>query len=99
MNVTHFICPGCGAEVRAGPQGCPKCNKAARRRGPAEPKPWEQDELYDGLDLDFSDDDEFDYDRFIAEEFGGPPKRSRREWLWWATALVLLVALIYYFVL
>ena len=101
MNVTHFICPGCGAEIRVGSTGCPKCNRPPKRRKPERraPKPWEQDDALDGLDLDLPEDDTFDYDKFVAEEFGGPKQRSGREWLWWVTAIILLVALFYYFVI
>ena len=95
MSVTHFICPSCGAEVRVGTKGCPKCTKPPRRRKPPERKPWEQDDVYDGLDLDLPEDDTFDYEQFIADEFGGAPERAGRQWLWWVTGVILLIALLY----
>ena len=98
MNVTHFICPGCGAEVRVGSKGCPKCTRGPKAQPGSAPKPWEQDEIYDGLDLDLPDDETFDYDEFIADEFGGRRTRSGKERLWWVTAIVLLVAIFWYFV-
>ena len=102
MSATHYICPGCGDEVPVGPDGCPKCTrkpkaKAKPKRKPA-PKPWEQDEAHDGLDLDLPEDDTFDYDKFVADEFGGPRRRSKKEWLWWVTAIILLIVLYSYLV-
>lgn len=93
MSVTHFICPGCGAEIRVGSKGCPKCTRPPRREKPTAAKSWEHDEVYDGLDLDLPEDDSYDYDDFVAREFGGPEKRSRKQWLWWGTAAVLLIVL------
>ena len=95
MSVTHFICPGCGAEIRVDSQGCPKCTRIPEKK--AKQKPWEQDADYDGLDLDLPEDDDFDYESFIADEFGSPPKRSKLDWLWWGTAVILIAALLYYF--
>ena len=99
MSVTHFICPGCGAEVRVGSKGCPKCTRQPKPKKKPAPKPWEQDEIHDGLDLDLPEDDPFDYDEFIDEEFGGGRKKSGKEILWLVTAIVLLAALFYVFVL
>ena len=99
MSVNHFICPGCGAEVRVGSNGCPRCTRQPKTKRKSSPKPWEQDEAHDGLDLDLPEDDTFDYDNFIAGEFGGQPKRSGKEWLWWVTAVALIIALFYVFVL
>ncbi|HQZ27021.1 MAG: hypothetical protein KA250_13515 [Verrucomicrobiales bacterium] len=89
MDVTHFICPSCGAEIRISPKGCPKCNPPKRKRFQPEPDPWEREDTSDGISLP---DDDFDYEHFLAEEFGGGPKRNRKQWLWWATAVALLVA-------
>lgn len=99
MSVTHFICPGCGAEVRIGTRGCPRCTRHPKRTPQPAQQPWEHDESYDALDLDLPEDDPFDYDEFVANEFGGPRKRSGREWLWWLTGIVLLIAIFYVFVL
>lgn len=39
-------------------------------------------------------DDDFDYDEFIAREFGKAPHRTLGiKWYWWVLAVVLLVAL------
>ncbi|NNE90850.1 MAG: hypothetical protein HKN23_04315 [Verrucomicrobiales bacterium] len=80
-----FICPECGDEVPVGPAGCPRCNAANDNRED------DEDALYDGLDLPDEPDD-FDYESFVAEEFGGPPKRKGKEWFWWAVAVVTLIA-------
>jgi len=74
----NFDCPVCGAEVPAGSKSCPEC-------GACEKSGWSGD---DGLD-----DDEFDYDRFVAEEFGkGAPKKGAQRW-WAVVALILFLAL------
>jgi hypothetical protein len=36
------------------------------------------------------DDDEFDYDAFVREEFGNPLKPKFIAWIWWITAVLLL---------
>lgn len=62
----------------------------ARRKGAR--KSWEQDSGADGLDLP---GDDFDYDDFVAREFGkAPHRRVPIAWYWWATALVLLILMI-----
>jgi hypothetical protein len=96
MSLTHFICPGCGDEIRIGPKGCPKCNRPKKKKFQPEPDPWDIADSSDGIGLP---DDEFDYERFVAEEFGGGPKRSRKQWIWWITAVVLLMAIVWLWVL
>lgn len=81
---SHYICPNCGSEVRVGSKRCPGCDP---------PKPWEQDEHLDGLDLDAPEDDPFDYDAFVREEFGGGARPAGIHPIWWITAIVLLIAL------
>lgn len=92
IKADYFICPECGAEVRVGSRGCSRCASDRATKAWDDRKPWEQDEAYDGVDL--PGDDEFDYQAFLDEEFGGGRKKSKREWLWWGTALVLLIALV-----
>jgi hypothetical protein len=83
-----YICPFCDREVRVGKQckGCAKKGKPA----PAKAKrSWEHDEMYDGLDLP---DDDFDYDEFVAKEFGHMPhKKIGVKWYWWLLGVVILV--------
>lgn len=91
MKVDYFICPECGAEVRVGSKGCGRCaSERATKKWREEPKPWEQDEVHDGLDLP---DDEFDYQKFVAEEFGRGGRRPAMSWFYWVVAVILLAAL------
>lgn len=86
----NYLCPTCDEEVAVG-KNCPRC---AKRNPPAprERKSWEQEETADGLDLP---DEDFDYDDFIAREFGGAPhKKTGIAWYWYAVALLLLIAMV-----
>jgi hypothetical protein len=47
---------------------------------------------YDGLP-----DEDFDYDRFVTEEFGGERKTSPKEKLWWLAGVAILAALAWVF--
>jgi hypothetical protein len=78
-----FDCPVCGAEVPAGSKSCPEC-------GACEKSGWRVNTHEDGLGLP---DEEFDYDKLVAEEFGhGAPKKGALRW-WSIVALVLFLAL------
>ena len=77
-----FPCPVCGEVVPANAKACPGCG-ACDRSG------WSGDPYTDGLALP---DEEFDYKRFAAEEFGEEPRKSRWQWVWWVAAVVLLWA-------
>ena len=78
-------CPHCGAEVPPNARACPEC-------GSDEQTGWSDRAHTERLGIP---DDEFDYDKFIEEEFG--PKRESRikprkvVWLWWALAVVVLI--------
>lgn len=79
---TPAVCPVCGEDVPPRARACPECG-ADHESG------WRAcAETHDGVDLP---DDEFDYDAFVQEEFGSPPKPSSMKWIWWITALVLIV--------
>lgn len=78
-----FTCPICGEDVPAGALACPEC-------GACEKSGWSDDAGSDGLDLP---DQEFDYDRFIAEEFGGPAKKRAPQKLWLIAAVIVVLAL------
>lgn len=85
----NYLCPTCDQDVAVG-KSCPRCTKkspsASRER-----KSWEQDETTDGLDLP---DEDFDYDDFIAREFGGAPHRQTGiAWYWYLAAVLVLIAL------
>jgi hypothetical protein len=75
-------CPACGEWVPRGAAACNDCG-ACTKSG------WNGDTHADGLDLP---DDEFNYDDFVAREFGGQsPKQPLTTHLWWWVALVLLL--------
>jgi hypothetical protein len=83
----RYICPFCDADVRVG-KPCPGCAK----KKPAK-KPWVQDASADGLNLP---DDDFDYNDFIAREFGkAPHRRTGLKWYWWALAIIILTGIFY----
>lgn len=98
MKPDTYLCPGCDREVRVGSRGCPRCNPpAARRKRPKAAakrarRSWEQDPTYDGLDLP---DEDFDYDDFVAREFGGKPhRRTGIAWYWWLTAVIVIMLMV-----
>ena len=83
------ICPNCGADVPRNARACPEC-------GSDEQTGWSEDAATGGLDLP---DDEFDYDKFVKEEFGSgspTPVPAGIHWIWWAVAVVLLLAFLAY---
>jgi hypothetical protein len=78
-----FVCPVCGECVPRKAKACPEC-------GACEKSGWSAESASDGLNLA---DEDFDYDRFVAAEFGGEPKTGRREKFWRWAGIVILVAL------
>lgn len=85
-----YRCPFCDHEARVG-QPCPGCapkiTTPRRQR-----KSWQQDHSADGLDLP---DDDFDYDAFVAREFGGAPhRRLGVKWYWWLLGVLVLAAML-----
>lgn len=98
MKPDTYVCPGCDKEVAVGSRGCPHCHPPRKKRKPAKSaagkaKPsWHQESTAEGLDLPGQD---FDYDDFVAREFGGKPHRQIGiKWYWWATAAALLILLV-----
>ena len=80
-------CPHCGAALHPNSRGCPNCGARKGARG------WSPPPSEEGLDLETIDD--FDYDRFLEEEFGDPAaplRRSPKELFWWMVAIIVLVA-------
>ncbi len=80
------ICPVCGEDVPPRSLACPECG-ADHNSG------WKED-ADTGLDLP---DEDFDYNEFVKEEFGDGGKASRIPLLWWFTAVLLLLALLFWF--
>jgi ribosomal protein L40E len=80
-------CPNCGADVPVGARACPEC-------GSDETTGWSEDAEYGGLDLP---DEEFDYDKFVKQEFGkASPVPRGTHWFWWLAAAVLVILFITY---
>lgn len=77
-----FSCPVCGEDVPAGARACPEC-------GACDKSGWSGEAHADGLDLP---DEEFDYSRFVAEEFGDGAPQPQRQKVWALVALVVLIA-------
>lgn len=82
-------CPACGEWVPRRAAACDCCGACDRSGWKAET------DVYDGLDLP---DEDFDYDEFIAREFGSGREASsfaKNKWWWVALILVLVFALSY----
>lgn len=89
MSPGEARCPECGEPVPLNARGCRRCGA---RRGP---RGWLPSETYDGLDL--PGDDDFDYEAFLAREFGQGPGAGWRAWpgkrrFWWLVAVLTLLA-------
>ena len=71
----------------AGAKACPEC-------GSDEQTGWSEEAETGGLDLP---GDEFDYDRFVKEEFGSKsPMPTGIHWGWWLVAVILVVLFLLY---
>ncbi len=89
-EVLSYSCPFCAREVRVG-KPCPGCAKKRKPRHPPARKSWEQDAAADGLDLPGED---FDYEDFVAHEFGHAPHRKLGvKWYWWLLGVAALAAM------
>ena len=80
-----FTCPVCHEEVPANAKACPEC-------GACDQSGWRENAGHDALDLP---DEEFNYDEFVAEEFGSAPSKTRISNHWWWVAVVLLAAFLW----
>ena len=89
LSRDSFSCPVCGEDVPGGAKSCPECG-ACERSG------WSGDADHDGLDLPGGD--EFDYEKFVGEEFGTRPKKSGAQKLWFVVTMLVLLALAWSFV-
>jgi hypothetical protein len=87
--MSHETCPNCGANLPKKAKACPEC-------GSDEMTGWSESAHADNLGLP---DEEFDYEKFVQDEFGSGQTRPRGiHWFWWLTALLLIAALIFFFV-
>ena len=80
-------CPNCGANVPRNSRCCPEC-------GADENSGWSDSAYADRLGIP---DENFDYDRFVKEVFGREPKPRGIAWIWWVTALILVLLFGSYF--
>lgn len=68
-----------------GAKACPEC-------GSDEETGWSEETKEGNLDLP---SEEFDYDRFVEEEFGKPgPKPRGIAWFWWVIAILVITAFV-----
>ncbi len=82
MPSRTFECPVCGEDVPIKAKACPHC-------GACEKSGWNEDaDASGGLDLP---DEDFDYDKFVEQEFGEPKKRKGKDLFWWIVGVVMLV--------
>lgn len=89
-DVLTYLCPFCDSKVRVG-SPCPGCAKKVRKKERTKTHAWSQPSSQDGLDLP---DDDFDYEAFIAREFGKAPHRSSGiKWYWWWLAVALVIGM------
>lgn len=87
-EVLSYVCPFCGCEVRVG-DTCAGCHKKIKK---PKKRSWQQNPSQDGLDLP---DDDFDYEKFVAREFGRAPHQALGiQWYWWLLAVALLAAMV-----
>jgi hypothetical protein len=83
-------CPNCGAELPRRAQACPECG-ADERTG------WSETAGTEHLGLP---EEEFDYQEFAAREFGSQsPKPRGIHWFWWLVGLLVLGAMVCFWVL
>ncbi len=82
-----FVCPHCGAEVRAGARACPEC-------GSDDATGWSEDadKWGAGIPSGYGDEDDFDYEEFVRREFGKGAVRRILGLPWWL-ALIVVAAL------
>ncbi len=85
----NFVCPNCGAELPAEATFCRQC-------GASEESGWDLAEDYRArLPVGYGEDDDFDYDEYLADEFPqhADPRHRKRVQQWFTALLVLLVCL------
>lgn len=80
------LCPVCGQPVPANAPACPACG-ADERAG------WDESQTtYDGLDLP---EEEFDYEDFVAREFGEGSRTGRPSRFWRVGLIVITLILVW----
>jgi RNA polymerase subunit RPABC4/transcription elongation factor Spt4 len=88
FKMSPEICPNCGAIVPSGAKCCPEC-------GADENSGWSESACADRLGIP---DDNFDYNKFVKEEFGPEPVKPRGiHWVWWMTGIALILAFLIFY--
>jgi hypothetical protein len=94
-NRATFVCPHCGADVPVGSQACTECGSDEETGWSEGADVWES-----GIPAGYGDEDDFDYDRFVEQEFPerapASPGQVLRRWCWRAGIAVLCLALLSY---
>jgi len=85
------ICPVCGEDVPPRSLACPGCG-ADHNTG------WKDDDDDNAYTL-FTPEEDFDYNDYIKREFGSSIRPRGVHPLWWVTAIILILALLAYFLL
>ena len=84
--MTPEICPSCGADVPRNARCCPEC-------GADETTGWSDAAAAGDLGIP---EEKFDYAGFSQEELGGQTKPRNIRWLWWFTALGLVILFLFF---
>lgn len=85
MPPTLIPCPHCGGDIEPDAEVCHHC-------GSSDDDGWGEPDL--GLD-----DDEFDYDEFVRDEFSDSSLTTKLSPMWWWTAAALLALIAGFFAL
>lgn len=90
-NGDWFVCPHCGAEVSVDASACPEC-------GSDETTGWREDagKWAAGIPTGYSEEDEFDYERYVRREFGRRTSGflGLPWWFWLLPAGLLILSLL-----
>jgi hypothetical protein len=91
----YFVCPHCGADVPVGAKACRECGSDDETGWSEHAEVWGA-----GIPAGYGDEDDFDYDEFVAREL--PEHRSRTargelaRWGGIAFVVVLVLSLLWY---
>lgn len=77
MNDSMVACPHCGAEIRSDAKFCRHC-------GSSDSDGWREDEWSD-------DGDDFDYEEFVEDNYGGSTTNTKTAPIWRFVAVILLI--------
>lgn len=81
------VCPNCGTILPRNAKACPEC-------GSDEETGWSDTAHASNLGIP---EEKFDYDEFVKEEFGSrSPKPQGIHWVWWLTALILVLLMLFF---